>query len=108
MAGPTPAEHARELLRLEQNEHVEYRKADPSIFAKNQIRGDKWWSIAEEYAESGYDLEPGDNAMRASLDRCGADGVQRSAAPTGSTAGWFAPRRGSWGGDWGHWRGDRR
>lgn len=71
VAGPTAAEHAQEILKLDRREVIEFRKADPSIFAKTQSRGDKWHSIAEEYAEYGLELEPGDNAMQASLERVG-------------------------------------
>ena len=42
------------------------------MFAKNQAGvGGSWHSVAEEYSENGIDLETGDNAMQASLDRCG-------------------------------------
>ena len=42
------------------------------MFAKNQAGvGGSWHSVAEEYDESGIELDPGDNAMQASLDRCG-------------------------------------
>jgi hypothetical protein len=75
VAGPTPAEHAREWLRIEKatGEKIQSRPADPSMFAKNQAgAGGSWHSVAEEYEEAGIDLEPGDNAMQASLDRCGS------------------------------------
>lgn len=74
IAGPTPTEHARAWLQIEAatGERIQSRKADPSMFAKNQAGvGGSWHSVAEEYAENGMDLEPGDNAMQASLDRCG-------------------------------------
>jgi hypothetical protein len=71
VAGPSVAEHARAIMSRDRGETYERRVADPSIFAKNQSHGDKWHSIAEEYAEWGLDLEAADNAMDASLDRVG-------------------------------------
>ncbi len=74
VAGPTPTEHARAWIQIEsaKGEKIQSRHADPSMFAKNQSgMGGSWHSVAEEYAQQGIDLEPGDNAMQASLDRCG-------------------------------------
>lgn len=71
LAGPTVQQHAAAMLRADRAEKIEARVADPSIFAKNQSRADKWHSIAEEYAMYGVELVPGDNAMDASLERVG-------------------------------------
>jgi hypothetical protein len=74
VAGPTPAEHAREWLQIERKagEKILSRIADPSMFSKNQSRpGGSWHSVAEEYDENGIDLDVGDNALQASMDRCG-------------------------------------
>lgn len=68
-SGPTVAEHAKRLLALDRKERVVRRIGDPSMFRKDQSRGDKWYSIAQMYDEYGLDLEPGDNAMHASLER---------------------------------------
>lgn len=76
-AGPTIAEHCNTILRAERKgfDQVERRIADPSMFNKIMSfdRGGKagqaWWSVADEYREHGLELEPGDNAMNASLER---------------------------------------
>lgn len=71
IAGPSVAEHARAIRTRDKGETIERRVADPSMFNKTQSRGDKWYSVADEYREWGLDLEPGDNAMKPSLDRVG-------------------------------------
>lgn len=80
LAGPTIREHVRHIMREEQRAHEapERRIADPSMFNrmvsvdKGGQAGDKWHSVSQEYEDCGLSpgLEPGDNAMAASLERC--------------------------------------
>lgn len=73
-AGPTPAEHCRAILKVERRygDKIDYRVADPSMFSKSRPdldAGGKWHSVAEDYESYGITLQPGDNAMEATLTR---------------------------------------
>src|SRR6266850_1812638 len=79
-SGPTIKEHVKHILAMERRhgDQIERRLADPSMFTRmvsvdrGGQAGDKWWSVALEYEQNGLDLEPGDNAMLASLERVNA------------------------------------
>ncbi len=69
-AGPTPIEHTIAILARERGEPIADRYADPSMFSKILPGASgKWHSVADEYAEGGIELLPGDNSMGATLDR---------------------------------------
>lgn len=75
VSGPTPPEHAAAILAREQRQgdKIAERYADPSMFSKT-IPGSagKWHAVADEYADCGLEMLPGNNAQQPTLDRVGA------------------------------------